>query len=93
VKYNRAWIIRNETSIPLLKFVDTAEDSAYWLFDSGESFHGEEDGKFFYFKDSRIPTCLILPLSCVELEFSEEDFTINEVDGSWYYDESGEESD
>lgn len=73
MKYNRAFIIRNEVSIPLLDSVDTQEDSFYWLFESGESFHGNHDDEWFYFKDSRIPFGLILPLDCVRLEFSEDD--------------------
>lgn len=71
LKYNRAFIIRNDVSIPLLKRVDLYEDSNHWLFDSDESFHGEYDDKYFYFKDVRIDNRLILPLSCVELEFEE----------------------
>lgn len=70
MKYNRAFIIRNETSLPLLKDADTGEDTVYWLFESKESFHGEEDGEYFYFKDSRIDSRLRLPLSCVDLEFN-----------------------
>lgn len=80
MKYNRAFIIRNEESIPLLKEVDLYEndefekfDPSYWLFESKESFHGEHDDKFFYFKDARIDWRLKLPLRCVELEFTEEE--------------------
>lgn len=73
MEYNRAFIIRNEESMPLLKAVDLGEDSSYWLFESGESFHGEHDGVHFYFKDSRIDKRLKLPLACVELEFSNEE--------------------
>ena len=73
MKYNRAFIIRNEESIPLLKNVDVYEDSHEWLFHSKESFHGEEDGKMFYFKDSRINRMLKLPINCVELEFTDEE--------------------
>jgi len=73
MKYNRASIIRNSESIPLLKDVDLYEDSSSWLFDSGESFHGCHDDEYFYFKDSRIDNRLKLKLSCVELEFSKED--------------------
>lgn len=73
MEYNRAVIIRNEISKPLLEKVDGGEDSYYWLFTSQESFHGEHDGEFFHFKDSRISSRLKLPMSCVELEFSKED--------------------
>lgn len=73
MKYNRAFIIRNEISMPLLKDADGGEDDGYWLFDSGESFHGEHDDVNFHFKDSRIRYKLSLPLSCVTLEFTEED--------------------
>ncbi len=72
MKKNRAFIIRNNISIPLLKEVDLYEDSNYWLFESGESFHGNHDDKFFYFKDSRLDKRLELPIDCVELEFSED---------------------
>jgi hypothetical protein len=71
MKYNRAFIIHNETSIPLLTDVDIYEDSHYWLFDSKESFHGLHDNENFYFKDSRIDGRLKLPLFCVQLEFTE----------------------
>lgn len=71
MKPNRAFIIRSEKSMPLLEDVNLNEDSAYWLFESGESFHGKEDAKFFYFRDVRIDSRLKLPLECVELEFSE----------------------
>lgn len=70
-RYNRAFIVRNETSLPLLHQADGGEDDGYWLFESKESFHGEEDGEFFFFKDSRIRSFLKLPINCVELEFSE----------------------
>lgn len=70
---NRAEIIRNDISIPLLKMSDFGEDDSHWLFDSKETFHGYHDGSFFYFKDSRIDPCLKLPLSCVELEFTEQE--------------------
>lgn len=73
MKYNRASIIRNEVSIPLLKSVDLYEDSWYWLFESKETFHGEYDDKYFYFKDSRIDNRLNLPLDCVRLEYEEGD--------------------
>lgn len=73
MKYNRAFIKRNKTSIPLLKQVDLYEDSGYWLFQSEESFHGEHDGSYFYFKDQRIDNRLKLPLNCVELEFDEKE--------------------
>jgi hypothetical protein len=78
--YNRAVIIRNEISKPLLEKAEGGEDDAYWLFDSMESFHGEHDDKFFHFKDSRIPSCLKLPMSCVELEFSKEEIEERERD-------------
>lgn len=71
--YNRAFIIRNSISLPLLREVDLYEDSHEWLFESLESFHGEYDDKYFYFKDARIDKRLKLPLECVELEFTEED--------------------
>lgn len=72
MKYNRAFIIRNDKSLPILSFFDTNEDSSYWLFESGESFHGAHDNSIFYFRDSRIPSGTYLPLDCVELEFGEE---------------------
>lgn len=80
-KYNRAFIIRNEVSKPILSFHDGGEDDNYWLFDSKESFHGENDETHFYFKDSRIPTGLVLSLDCVNLEFTEEEIT----EKSWNY--------
>lgn len=67
--YNRAFIIRNETSIPLLQDCDQHTDSHYWLFESYESFHGEHDTEYFYFKDQRLDSSLKLPIECVELEF------------------------
>lgn len=68
-KYNRAFIIRNTQSLILLEYnYSGAEGEEHWLFDSKESFHGEEDGKYFYFKDSRLPV-MSLPLSFVKLEF------------------------
>lgn len=78
--YNRAFIIRNEKSIPLLSDVDLYEDSHHWLFESGESFHGEYDQEYFYFKDSRIDSRLKLPLDCIELEFDEECLNENGVE-------------
>lgn len=77
MKYNRAFILRNDHSIPILKDFDVYDESEYWLFKSGESFHGEHDEKWFFFKDSRIPTGLKLPITCVELEFTEEDLKDN----------------
>jgi hypothetical protein len=71
VNYNRAFIIRNDKSLPLLKEVDLTEDSGHWLFDSGESFHGEYNEEYFYFKDSRIDSRLKLPIDCIRLEFTE----------------------
>lgn len=71
--YNRAFIIRNEVSKPILELADGGENDGYWLFQSGESFHGEQDGKFFYFLDSRIRYKLKLPIECVRLEFSKEE--------------------
>ena len=68
MKYDRAFIVRNEVSRPLLKSVDLYDDSHYWLFHSEESFHGEYDHEFFYFKDQRIDKRLKLPLNCVLLE-------------------------
>lgn len=68
-KYNRAFIIRNEISLPLLEAVNLYEDNAFWLFESGESFHGEFDNEYFYFKDQRVDKRLKLPLSCVNLEY------------------------
>lgn len=73
MRKNRAEIIRNEISIPLLKVVDTYEDSYQWLFESKETFHGVHDEDFFYFKDSRIDKRLKLPLDCVILEFGPEE--------------------
>ena len=72
MKYNRAFIKRNEISLPLLKDVDGGDGDDYWLLESEESFHGLTDGKFFYFKDSRIRYPLVLPISCVSIEFTEE---------------------
>ncbi len=72
-KYNRAFLIRNEVSIPLLEDVDLYEDSFYWLFESDESFHGEHDDEFFYFLDGRIDNRLKLPLECVKLEFGKDE--------------------
>jgi len=69
MKSNRAFIIRNEISIPTLDSYDLYEDSHYWLFESKESFHGEYDESYFHFKDQRIDSRLILPIECVELEF------------------------
>ena len=73
MQYNRAFIIRNCKSIPLLNAVNLHEDCEYWLFESGESFHGEHDGEFFYFRDQRIDKRLTLPLECVRLEYSPEE--------------------
>ena len=70
--YDRASIIRNEISLPLLKRFGGDEDDERWLFDSDETFHGEFDDEFFYFKDARIDNRLKLPLSCVELEFEQQ---------------------
>lgn len=74
MKYNRAFIIRNEKSLPTLEeYNNGEEEDEYWLFESGESFHGEYDDEFFYFKDLRLDGRLKLPLDCVELEFTEEE--------------------
>ena len=78
MKYNRAFLIRNKKSLPLLEEearFDTTEDDSYkyWLLESSESFHGEHDNEYFYFKDSRISNKFRLPLDCVELEFTEEE--------------------
>lgn len=76
MKYNRAEIIRNEESLPLLKAVDSYEDedmrNSGWLFESKETFHGEHDDEYFYFMDARIDSRLKLPLNCVILEFEDE---------------------
>jgi hypothetical protein len=79
MEYNRSFIIRNEISKPLLEQVNGSDEDAQWLFESGESFHGEHDGKHFHFKDSRISRYLKLPLSCVTLEFSEEDLKKDKI--------------
>lgn len=73
LKPNRAFIIRNEVSMPLLEEADSGEDCSHWLFKSGESFHGEHDKEFFYFKDNRVSGSLKLPLSCVKLEFGKKE--------------------
>lgn len=79
MKYNRAFIIKNEKTLPFLQEavrLDTSEDNEakHWLLESDESFHGEHDGEYFFFKDSRISSDFYLPIDCVELEFIEEDF-------------------
>lgn len=79
-RYNRAVIIRNKTSLPILNNAIGSDDDEYWLLTSQESFHGEEDGNFFYFKDSRIPGKMKLPLNCVDLEFSKEEIEEKERD-------------
>lgn len=85
-KYNRAFIKHNEQSSPLLEAMMKSsgmEDQhalEYWLYDSKESFHGDHDDQFFYFKDSRLDYGCKLPLACVELEFTEEDFKEIEED-------------
>jgi hypothetical protein len=68
-EYNRAFIVRNEISAPLLALVDVCEDSHRWLYESKESFHGRVTEGEFRFRDSRIDSRLSLPLCCVELEF------------------------
>lgn len=76
MKYNRAFILNNQESLPFIRDIleNTGdEDLEYWVIDSKESFHGHYDDKFFYFKDSRIDTGTKLPLNCVELEFTEEE--------------------
>lgn len=79
MKYNRAFIIRTAHSIPILEDYDSgAEDDRYWLLESGDSFHGQEDGKAFYFKDSRLPV-MSLPLEWVVLEFDETELEIERL--------------
>lgn len=76
MKYNRATIKLTPESRPVIQdIIDKSgvEDTEHWMIHSKESFHGEHDEKFFHFKDSRIETGTKLPLSCVELEFSEEE--------------------
>ena len=76
LKYNRAFIKNSPVSDPYVQEIlmnTGCEETECWIIDSKESFHGEHDDKFFYFKDSRIETGTKLPLSCVELEYSKED--------------------
>jgi hypothetical protein len=67
MKYDRAFIIRTAKSLPILTSAVEDDESAYWLLESSESFHGEYDDTSFYFNDSRIPLHKF-PLDCVELE-------------------------
>ena len=78
MKYNRASIIRNETTEPILMGATKNGDDYHWLIESQETFHGEHDDNYFYFKDSRIPGCLKLPMDCIELEFLDEDLANKE---------------
>lgn len=79
LRYNRAFIKHDENSSPLLEALlkssgmEDQDALEYWLIDSRESFHGEYDSQFFYFKDSRLDYGCKLPLACVELEFTEEE--------------------
>lgn len=74
-KYNRAFVTKDASNPFIKKILDATaqEDTEYWIIHSKESFHGEHDEKFFYFKDSRIETGTKLPLDCVELESTEND--------------------
>lgn len=64
----RAFIIRNEESIPLLQEAITdIENEEYWMFVSGESFPGIKSGKFFKFMDHRLPD-FKLPLKYIKIE-------------------------
>lgn len=78
MKYNRAFILHNEESTPLInKFIEDdcseEQEMGYWLKESGESFHGRHDDEYFYFKDSRIGQGVKLQLKYVKLEFSQEE--------------------
>jgi hypothetical protein len=73
-KYNRAFI-KDVTHPAVSEILENtgSEELEYWIMDSKESFHGEEDGKYFYFKDSRTDRGMKLPLECLDLEFYEEE--------------------
>lgn len=76
MKYNRAFIVHNDISKPHIQYyIDTTgcEELEHWVIDSGESFHGEHDSEYFYFKDSRLDRGMKLPLNCVKLEFREDE--------------------
>lgn len=76
LKYNRAFIpTKHLTCPPIVELLANTgnEELEYWIVDSKESFHGEHDDTYFYFKDSRIDAYTKLPLSCLELEFTQEE--------------------